>query len=793
MNAKACLLTGCLVSFLALSAAAGNTCTWQGGSGKFSDANWDIAPVSGNDDTLVFDTSNGTAITVENDLADDFAIYALKTCAGSDWASYGTITLTGKRLYFNATSSRSAITVIECGTGEPNRGAPLTFDAPLRFKGGNMKFSNTAVFNGKISIDDNGAISVSWPYPRSTSNIKKVTFNGEIYGPNAQADIVPGNGGYGSRLDFNGKLTLRELYNNGAFANGKPQTYFNASGNAIATFIFRYNHQIYVPVANAFDDQTVIRDVSAQAEMGMITFQADQVVDRLTVVADQDPNHACRYTADRKATLTMRARASTTVANTFEDKLSLVWDPLEDYTFTLCEHSPSATNTMSGTVEVKGGTFALKDGATLPKISGVTVRSGATFALTNCTAALPIPTTATLSVETGATVAIPAGMTLVVANIFVDGEPLFASGRYTKDNCSWIAGDGAVEYRPVMTSTCTLAMNESLFEQTKCWTNKVLGLSVPPKEADAANFDYLVVHSLRTPQPAGTFDYRGRRMIVGEVGGSSGALVECEYTGVATNRVLNEGLFLAKGGISFNGGRFGSSTWTGKITVLSPQGADVSLVGGYTNDTLAAHLYLSGQLFGAAGVGFKAGGGQNTVVTGQRITIDADASEYYGRLQTYAANSWVTIGNTVFNGSVECQEGCAFGTELATDTAQLKDLSFDAATPLVVPVAAASKTDGTAGLIVVTNSFAQSAKVTVYHRGRMWHGRTPILKLAAGCSGTLDVSQFAFGGYMTKFRVPSDDAQANWPRDLRLEVTTENGEQILSIVSDRPGLGVIVR
>ena len=122
---------------MALPAVAGNVCTWKGGSGKFSDANWDVAPVSGNGDTLVFDTSNGTAITVENDLADDFAIRALKTCAGEGWASFGTITLTGRRLYFDATASRSDVTVVVCGTGHPNRGAPLTFNLPLRFKAEN--------------------------------------------------------------------------------------------------------------------------------------------------------------------------------------------------------------------------------------------------------------------------------------------------------------------------------------------------------------------------------------------------------------------------------------------------------------------------------------------------------------------------------------------------------------------------------------------------------------------------------------------------------------------------------
>ena len=446
------------VIFAATSVAlAGNTCTWQGGSGKFSDANWDVAPVSGNGDTLVFDTSNGTAITVENDVADDFAIRSIHTAAGTGWASYGTITLTGRRLYFDATASRSEVDVIVCGTGHPNRGAPMTFEAPLRFKGGCMRFSNTVVFNGKITIDDNGFISLGWPTPRSTESVKPVTFNNEIYGPNASADIVPGNGGHGSRLDFNGKLTLKALYNNGAYMGGKPKTYFNATGNAIETFTFKYNHQIYCNVANAFDDTLVINDVSGQPELGVVNFGADQVINRFTDMAGIAPTNACRYvgTAKTVSTVTMRASASTTICNTFEDTLALVWDPKDDYTFTLEAHGPSATNTMSGAIEVKGGTFALCGNTSFTKLAGVTVRNGATFSLAQSTATQPLPKMLALVLEDGGHFEVPAGMTIPVATITTNGVPAATSGVYTKDNCSWVTGDGAVESRLVMVPRST--------------------------------------------------------------------------------------------------------------------------------------------------------------------------------------------------------------------------------------------------------------------------------------------------------------------------------------------------
>ena len=297
-------LVPAVVAF-ALSLSAGNVCTWQGGSGKFSDANWDVAPVSGNGDTLVFDTSNGTAITVENDLGDDFELGLIKTASGTGFKSFGQVTLTGKSLYFDKGASWGSV-VIEAGTDGTNRGAPMQFDMPLRFKSGRIKMSNTFVYNGKITIDDDCQLSIGWS-ARHTADKMPVTFNGEIYGPNADCDITPGDGGHGSKLSFNGKITLRNLYNNGGYLGGKPSTYFNVAGNKIGTFNFRYNHMIYFPTANALDAMTVIKDLT-YGERGMLTFQADQTIDRFVVDGTSSPE---RYIADKPATVTMKASAGT--------------------------------------------------------------------------------------------------------------------------------------------------------------------------------------------------------------------------------------------------------------------------------------------------------------------------------------------------------------------------------------------------------------------------------------------------------------------------------------------------
>ena len=140
-------------------------------------------------------------------------------------------------------------------------------------------------------------------------------------------------------------------------------------------------------------------------------------------------------------------------------------------------------------------------------------------------------------------------------------------------------------------------------------------------------------------------------------------------------------------------------------------------------------------------------------------------------------------------------DGCAIGVERATDVAQLRNLSIPVATPLIVPVSADTKSRGTAGMIEVTGSFTQTGKVTVHPLGRLWHGVAPILKLAKNCVGTLDIANFELGVPLGKFRTPAaGDSKADWPKDLRLEVRDgEDGSQLLCLVSDMPGLLLIVR
>jgi hypothetical protein len=79
-----------------LAAFAGNECVWTGGAGdgKWSSAaNWTVAPVSGNDDKLIFE---GGAIESYNDI-EDFSIAGIRTSGeGTKVFNGKTIVLTGQ-------------------------------------------------------------------------------------------------------------------------------------------------------------------------------------------------------------------------------------------------------------------------------------------------------------------------------------------------------------------------------------------------------------------------------------------------------------------------------------------------------------------------------------------------------------------------------------------------------------------------------------------------------------------------------------------------------------------------
>jgi hypothetical protein len=213
--------------FVATASFAGNTCTWKGGSGKFSDDNWDVAPTSGNGDAIVIDTTDGNAITLENDLADDFTLAKIKfvsskflpVSATNPVVQPGCVTLTGKRIYIPNDSSNFIIWDHGDTNNEYVRGPEVIVEAPFRFKSGFLNISWNHIFNGDITIDDGGDLRFNWPgnlkfanehnYPNANNHHPGVVINGDVLGPNASVNAGLGQGGRGNTLLLNGKVVLK--------------------------------------------------------------------------------------------------------------------------------------------------------------------------------------------------------------------------------------------------------------------------------------------------------------------------------------------------------------------------------------------------------------------------------------------------------------------------------------------------------------------------------------------------------------------------------------------------------
>ena len=253
------LFASCLVTMVALSV---NICTWKGGDGKFSDSSkWDIMPVDG--DRIVFDTTDGNPISVENDIADDFTVRSITFKGASIQPDrvnrLGSVTISGKRIYISAPDID--LYSIIWTHGDPNdeyvRGPEVIVNAPLRLYKGNINISWTTTFNGDITIDDGGSLMLDWPgglnYAGSTS-YPAVTINGEVYGPDAQINNLLGMGGRGSSFHVNNKCVLKAIRSSD-LSNCKVLTYLNHSENDIEIVGCRYGY-MYINNPGSISEKT---------------------------------------------------------------------------------------------------------------------------------------------------------------------------------------------------------------------------------------------------------------------------------------------------------------------------------------------------------------------------------------------------------------------------------------------------------------------------------------------------------------------------------------------------------
>ena len=318
---------------------AGNTCTWKGGSGKFSDNNWDNAPVSGHGDTLVFDTTDGQSIVVENNIGDDFSIAAIKFTDST--GTKGSVTINGRSIYLSAATSVSTTVWSHGSTStKTSCGPEVIVNAPIRIKNGTIMFSAKHTFNGCFLIDDAGSVRLNWPV-KLDSPYPVLTFNDEIYGPNATLDNISGNGGNGSLVYMKGKVTLKTLNINKGSGGGST-LYLAYDGNEIKTIGGKYA-TVAFNAGGAVSPTTIISPEEVNWGMLKISLNADIVIDRInqttfTTTTGDRPT----VSASQEHTLTMRASDSASSQMLFGGSMSLVYDPIGESVYTLKTLNSSA-------------------------------------------------------------------------------------------------------------------------------------------------------------------------------------------------------------------------------------------------------------------------------------------------------------------------------------------------------------------------------------------------------------------------------------------------------------------
>ncbi len=465
---------------LAMSAAAGNTCTWTGGAndGKWSSAaNWDTPPVSGNDDALIF---TGGAVTCENDI-DDMSIGGI-CCRGT-----GTKTFNGKTIILNA----MPFTGYNANNGSLSRTYTLSNACTIVYNA-KLDFSNTgrilldpgvgsATFNGDIFVRKGKTLYIGDPYAkkRDTGPARPFYFNGRIDAP--EGTIVLSQWAQ-STLYINGAVDVLNFnFDYPASAMYLPEF---AGGVKIRSGLL---HHWYGPLhfrcGDVFGEDLPVMDIGlsywSNGEKGTV------FLDGHTVVIDRlgPGSRAANYPADETgnsfhsstpATLWMKATGDTSTSNIVRGAVSVVWDP--DTSARTIDFKGRKSNT-SGSIEVKRGTFRISGAAAFVNVPSIQLGAGTVFEMSStATAIRPLNSLTALQMDVGARfvvadgtttpfaaddalmirmdssarLVVPSGFAQKVKHMIVNGVP-YAAGKYTGEGgtegtvVDQIEGTGVIE------------------------------------------------------------------------------------------------------------------------------------------------------------------------------------------------------------------------------------------------------------------------------------------------------------------------------------------------------------
>ena len=120
-------------------------------------------------------------------------------------------------------------------------------------------------------------------------------------------------------------------------------------------------------------------------------------------------------TASKSITMTLKGTADRTNDWLLKDssssnKMSLTWDPTDDYTYTCVGH----TNTIHGTITIKGGTFEVGDSCSFPNVTSISISSGATLKMSS---QVDVPFQAITAAASGSTLHLDSDMSVLSVKV----------------------------------------------------------------------------------------------------------------------------------------------------------------------------------------------------------------------------------------------------------------------------------------------------------------------------------------------------------------------------------------
>ena len=344
----------------------------------------------------------------------------------------------------------------------------LVINSDLRMdNNGLFYFAGYAELNGTLEIADDKVLTLISYYDSSYTGTKVLDLNGQVSGPNGSIKLEFTSD---SRINFNEKVTVARMLATTGYRTGIP--YFNASENDIGIFEQGYG-DTYLVAENAFSTNTVITwsDFNRGGASGNIYLagaqQANRIVDENIDLSSKPYADRIRAASGSAPVLTLRGTADAVAKAGILDNVSIVWNPVDDYTQEFRDRAHSTTGNLvvsngtlkvSGTgtfnsvkkVVVAGGTFEVA--STVAALTGLTalkVSDGGRFRI--ATSATPLTARQVDFVVSGSgVVEMPDGMLLAAKSITVDGETL-PEGLYGcignsagATEVSWIEGDGLV-------------------------------------------------------------------------------------------------------------------------------------------------------------------------------------------------------------------------------------------------------------------------------------------------------------------------------------------------------------